>query len=135
VENSGGLDATGSGGGIGLSNEENPIIEQNIIAFSPTGKAIACFNSPSPVLRNNLAWMNFPENIGGICEPFWVDNGNVIADPDFCDRGSGDFSLGINSPALRHPAGPLGAMSAPGCRGTTPVIPTTWGQLKGKFQK
>jgi hypothetical protein len=131
VGNSSSDDAGGAGGGIAVVEETSVVIEQNIIAFSPVGKAISCFSS-TPVLRNNLAWANQPEDIGGICAPFWDNNGNIIANPQFCDTTSGDFSLASSSPAMLHPAGPLGAIATPGCAGT-PIRRTTWGTIKTKF--
>jgi parallel beta helix pectate lyase-like protein len=124
-------DAGGAGGGMALVDESSAVVEQNIIAYNPLGHGIACFNS-TPTLRNNLAWSNWLENVDPVCVQFWSGNGNIVADPQFCDTTRGDFSLASSSPAMLHPAGPLGAIASPGCSGT-PVQRTTWGTIKAKF--
>ena len=109
----------------------NTLVERNIIAFSGPLGGIACKGSTSPTIRNNLLW-GIPQDRQNTCNDWWDSNGNVIADPLFCDIDVGDFSVRTNSPALTHPSGPLGAIESPGC-GTVPVLPTTWGQIKARY--
>lgn len=134
VENRGYCTAPEGGGGITLCGEINPLIEQNIVAFNNVGDGIVCLENSTAQFRNNLVWGNEPNDLDAACAALWGDNGNLTADPDFCDRAAGDFSLGKNSPAITHPAGPLGAIAEPGCEGTVPTRHTTWGWLKSHFK-
>ena len=70
----------------------------------------------TPTIRNNLAWQNVGGEGTGTCSDWALSNGNLIADPIFCGLATGDFSLAANSPALSHPAGPLGAIPDTGLR-------------------
>ena len=101
--------------------------------ISPNGSGIWCGGGVTPNIRNNLAWQNLPSEGVGTCSDWWNSDGNVLTDPFFCDPASLDFSVSQNSPALTHPAGPLGALYLPGC-GPVSVEPTTWGQIKAKYR-
>jgi hypothetical protein len=63
--------------------------------------------------------------------------GNLSADPLFCDEGIGDFRLAWESPCAdaNAPAGcgQIGLFES-ACRQTA-VRQTTWGRLKLQFQK
>jgi hypothetical protein len=115
------------GGGITFKQGSLVVFEQNIIAFSQSGGGIWCDGESMPTTRNNLAWMNTGGEGTGGCPDWWQSNGNLVADPYFCS--SGDYTLAEDSPAIMHPAGPLGAFPTPGC-GPVPTVPTTWGRLK-----
>jgi predicted outer membrane repeat protein len=117
------------GGGIGIYNVGNNTIEENIVAFSSSGGGILCVSGATPIIRNNLAWENNGGDGLGDCATWWQGDGNVVTDPMFCGRSTGDFSLANVSPAFTHPEGPLGALPTVGCT-ATPVQPTTWGRLK-----
>jgi predicted outer membrane repeat protein len=117
------------GGGIAMHIASSPLVEQNIIALSANGGGIFCHTNVTPTIRNNLGWQNLPVEGVGLCADWWQSDGNVIADPWFCDAGNGDFSLAEGSPALVHAAGPLGAIPTPGCQPTV-VERLTWGRIK-----
>ena len=122
------------GGGIAISDHPgSPLIEQNIIAYSIDGSGIRCSDPATPTIRNNLAWENVGGEGTGTCADWALGNGNIITDPLFCALATGDLSLAQNSPALSHPAGPLGAIPDPGCE-STPVERTTWGQIKARYR-
>ena len=122
------------GGGIAISHHPgSPLIEQNIIAYSIDGSGIRCSDPATPTIRNNLAWENVGGEGTGTCADWALGNGNIITDPLFCALATGDLSLAQNSPALSHPAGPLGAIPDPGCE-STPVERTTWGQIKARYE-
>ena len=133
VENTGLGVGNTYGGGIAIQQAGSPLIEQNIFAFMQAGGAIRCDGGTTPIIRNNLAWDNSGGNGVGDCPTWPAALGNIEADPLFCDRATGDFTLGAGSPALTHPAGPLGAFPVPGC---TPVLTqaTTWGKLKAAYR-
>jgi hypothetical protein len=132
VGNEGGGTPTTLGGGIGVERIGSPLIEKNIIAVTTQGGGVNCVGGATPLLRNNLAWQNIGGDGVGECSTWWQSNGNIIADPNFCDAGNGDYSLAQNSPAITHLAGPLGAIPVPGC-GPVDVRSTTWGSIKAKY--
>jgi hypothetical protein len=115
VDNFGGGPRDSLGGGIALDYPASPVVERNIIALSSRGGGIQCQNGVTPVIRNNLAWENNGGDGTGSCFGWVGLNGNVNADPLFCNPDGGDFSVAVSSPALTHPAGHLGAVSLPGC--------------------
>ncbi len=122
-----------NGGGIAVALAPSiPVIEQNLVAFSQAGGGIWCSGESTPVIRNNLAWMNVGGDGVGSCPTWWQWNGNIVADPLFCNRAGGDYSLTAGSPALTHPAGPLGAIPGEGCQ-QTPVERTAWGSIKARY--
>jgi Right handed beta helix region len=123
------------GGGLVLRYPGSPIVERNIIALSPEGGGILCREGSTPVIQNNLAWGNAPADGGGSCANWYryTGDGNIQADPLFCDGPNGDFSLPPNSPAFTHPAGVLGAILSPGCAMGTLTLPVTWGEIKARF--
>jgi hypothetical protein len=82
---------------------------------------------------NNLIWLNTGGHGSGSCADWVGVDGNLEADPSFCDLDAGEFSLAEDSPALTHPAGVLGAIAAPGCTGTA-VLATTWGRIKALYR-
>ena len=121
-----------SGGSIAVINSGTALIEQNVFAFSVLGGGIHCAGDETPIFQNNLAWQNIGGEGNGTCQDWWQTNGNLVGDPYFCSPELGDFYLAQNSPALLHPAGPLGALSVSGC-GPVDVRPVTWGQIKAKY--
>jgi hypothetical protein len=108
------------------------VIERNIISMNDGG-GIRCEIAGPPTIRDNLGWQN-PGGEGlGLCAGWTETGGNVVADPYFCNAAGGIFTLAEDSPALSHPAGPLGAFPVAGC-GPVPVVEvTTWGALKARF--
>ncbi len=123
--NAGHGEGSPNGGGVAILQPSTPVIEQNIIAFSQAGGGIWCSGESTPIIRNNLAWQNTGGDGVGSCPTWWQSNGNIVADPLFCNRAGGDYSLTAGSPALTHPAGPLGALSTPGCQAPAAPRPTT----------
>ena len=118
------------GGGIAVDNSAGTVIEQNIIALTERGGGIMCYRSGPPgVIRDNLAWQNVGGDGAGSCTTWWASDGNIVADPYFCGIEAGNFAIAANSPALTHPAGPLGAFPNAAC-GPVDVRITTWGRLK-----
>ncbi len=109
-----------------------PLIARNILAYC-VGGGIQCGTGATPLLQDNLAWQNSGGDGVGECPAWWDRNGNIVADPFFCDRENGDFSLRDDSPAYNAPNGPIGAVPEIGCKGT-PVERTTWGRLKALYK-
>ncbi len=128
--NSGGPDDD-YGGAIVMDKLGSPVVERNIIANTTAGSGVACHDAVTPIFRDNIVWMNQPSHGNGpaCSEEWWTQDGNVVADPLFCDLEGGDIRVAKESPALSHPAGVIGAEPNPACQGT-PVVSTTWGRLK-----
>jgi hypothetical protein len=112
-------------------------MQNSIIAFTYTGKAVRC--APGAA---DLSCCNLYSNGGGD----WVEcigtqlgnRGNFSADPLFCDEERSEYGLARNSPCLpgHHPdgaaCGPIGALGET-C-GPTSLRPGTWTQIKGLFR-
>jgi parallel beta-helix repeat protein len=130
VRNEGRGPGGGYGGGTVFLRVGSPVVERNIIALGVAGGGVLCTDQSTPVFRDNLLWANPGGDALGDCDSWIGKDGNVVADPLFCDAVSGDFSVGTNSPALTHAASPIGAIAEPGCSAGVLVQPTTWSQLK-----
>ena len=134
--------SAGNGGGavdIGEFGTPTMEIRNSIIAFSSVGSATKCFAS------NTITTVccDIFGNAGGD----WVGcmagqqnlNGNISADPLFCDITNGDYTLQGNSPcALPHSGacGQIGAFGV-GCDAVS-VDPgfeeRSWGAIKGLYR-
>lgn len=72
-------------------------------------------------------------NIRGMPSPIGA-NGNVALDPQFCDRGAGNYGLTASSPC----AGANNACQQVGAVGVTcaavPTASVTWGALKSRYR-
>ncbi|MFN8546389.1 MAG: right-handed parallel beta-helix repeat-containing protein [Candidatus Eisenbacteria bacterium] len=123
----------GSAGG-GLSVGPTAVIENTIVAFGTSGPAVVCWSGTPTFVCCDLFG-----NAGGD----WVEcvadqrdqNGNISANPRFCDPEAGDFSVSLGSPCLPdyHPSGVdcglIGAVGE-GCAPPPAISRTTWGALK-----
>ena len=121
-------------GGIYCGNE--PLhLHKCIIAFGTAGQAVVgpCANLICCDLYGNAGgdW------VGDIASQYGI-NGNIGADPLFCDPDNDDFTLDCSSPCLpgNHPdganCGTIGAHGL-GC-GATPVEVTSWGRIKSEYR-
>jgi len=90
-----------SGGAMFVSATSLPTLDKCIVAFSEEGGGIHSNESSSQPV---LTCCDVYDNIGGNWSGSIVDqsgmNGNIEADPDFCDLGSGDFRLKASSPCI-----------------------------------
>ncbi|PIE76041.1 hypothetical protein CSA17_04335 [bacterium DOLJORAL78_65_58] len=120
VENEGTL----SGGGGLQVNGPVPEISNNIFAFnSGTGSMANGVNVPAEpaVFTCNDVYSNGTD-FGGMADPTGT-NGNISADPLFCDLAGGDLGISDDSPcapAHLDDCELIGAMAA-GCGGASPV--------------
>ena len=111
------------------------LVENNIFATS-TGCALTVLVDHDITLTDNLFWNNGNRHVQDIEDSLpenWEDF-NVLADPLFCGPDADNFTVSIESPALTHANGPIGAFTGPGCGPGVPVERTSWGTLKMKFE-
>lgn len=102
--------ASVQGGGIYCRGELAPLLERTIIAASPTGEAVYCENEE---VVPTLICCDLYDNAGGD----WVGpiaaqagaNGNLSADPVFCDAPGADLTLHVTSPCANGPCDLIGA--------------------------
>lgn len=121
------------GGGLATALDGSFLIEQNIIANAVAGGGIYCYPGLPMTIQNNLGWDNTGGHGVGACVGWELTDGNVVADPLFCNPAMDDFTVAQISPALTHPAGSIGAYPDPGC---APVLVETssWGRIKQLFR-
>lgn len=117
-----------------LTEANPPTLANTIIASSLAGAGILCSFSHPPV----LTCCDIHGNAGGdwtgaIAGQLGI-NGNISADPLFCDPAADDFTLRGDSPCA--PGGECGLIGAwpVGCD-PTPAVESTWGAIKSLFRR
>jgi len=122
------------GGGIMWSGAGSLTLSNTIIAFSTDGEAVLCPSPPTVTCCDIFGnaggdWVNGIAGMGTV-------NGNLSADPRFCDRFSDNYYLCENSPCAPDSSpsgcGLIGALPV-GCQGTA-IEHTTWGRIKTLFR-
>ncbi|MBU8869410.1 MAG: S8 family serine peptidase [Gemmatimonadales bacterium] len=103
-----GNDATAAGGGGLYLTGSTPSVENNIVAFNTGGtnfaNGMALLSTPSSLACNDV-YGNFNLDYSGVPDPTGTD-GNISADPAFCDAAGGNFSIDSSSPcAPDHSSG------------------------------
>ena len=107
-------------------------IHNTIIAFS-SGRAITCFADENVVLTCCDLFGNAGGDWVGCIAGQAGQNGNISADPRFCDAPAGDFTLHGDSPCAPEQSG-CGLIGAwPVACGATAIEPATWGRIKTVF--
>jgi hypothetical protein len=129
----------GDCGAVANYGEGSPVFERTIIAGSTSGGAIFP-DCPNAI----LSCCDIYGNVGGdwtgcIADQLGLD-GNLSADPLFCNAPSGDWSLQECSPCLpgNHPdgydcGGVIGAFGS-GCECGTNAQPCTWSAIKSMYR-
>jgi subtilisin family serine protease len=107
--------AGNSGGSVGANgvyvSGGDIDLQQNVIAFnvdgssSPNGVNLV---SATATFTCNLLHGNTNGNVGGADDPIGT-NGNIDADPMFCDAGLGEYTLDVASPAAKAACGFMGS--------------------------
>ena len=126
-----------SGGVIAELSYSGLLVEDTIIALNPRGVPVTC--AVWQVVEASCC--NIYGNAGGD----WVDciadqygiNGNISADPLFCDPENGDFTLHEDSPCApftppNEECDLIGAWPV-GCE-VTAIHSTSWGGIKAMFR-
>lgn len=125
----------GQGGGAVHCRGSAPNLTQCILAFSTTGKGIACEELAMPVVKHCDIFGNAAGD-----DPCGTLNEHIDIDPLFCGMDlAGDISLCANSPCLpiqgHNPWNELIGASDEVCTEcATPAAPMTWGRVKALFR-
>ena len=124
-----------SGGGLLLRGTPVTLaVARNVFALNE-GSGIGCSFEAVADIGVNLFWQNTVGDVGGgdsTCPPAWSE-GQVVADPWFCNPATDDYRVASNSPALMGEE-VMGAYPDPGCGPGVPVRTSTWGQLKARYR-
>jgi subtilisin family serine protease len=113
-------------GGSGLYLTSSTVTVENIIsAFNTGGTATAngvFVSGGSVTVACSDVFGNDGDQYGGIADPTGTD-GNISADPQFCDLAGGDFAIAESSPCAPAQSGGCGLIGAleAGCGTNTPV--------------
>ncbi|GJM44087.1 MAG: hypothetical protein DHS20C21_09290 [Gemmatimonadota bacterium] len=122
-----------SGAGITMLGKEPYEFHSNIVAGCRGGPAVFREDlEPDPSEGCNVFWDNDSGEFDGY-EPAPTD---VVADPQFCDPASLDFTVSASSvcaPGGISGCGQIGAHGV-GC-GSVAVQPSTWGRVKAGFRE
>jgi predicted outer membrane repeat protein len=113
----------GDGSGIASCYDSFPFIERTIIAGGLGGPAVYCLGGTDPI----FVCCDIYGNAGGDWDPYIAGHlgidGNICADPRFCDAAGGDWTLSADSPcaaANNQECGQIGAWAV-GCGGAARV--------------
>jgi hypothetical protein len=127
------------GGGLGCYGESSPVLERTIIAGSTSGGAIFP-DCPDVILSCCDIYGNVGGDWTGCVAAQYGTNGNISADPLFCDTADGDFSLQACSPCLpgnhpdRYDCGDVIGAFGEGCACGAPTEPVSWGTIKAMYR-
>jgi len=108
-----------AGGGIYYGLWADPVlIERTIISDSPSGHAVYAFDGVVPDMSCCDLYDNEGGDWTGVIAPLYGIDGNISADPEFCDPDVQDFRLNETSPCspANSGCGQIGAYP-PGCVG------------------
>jgi hypothetical protein len=128
------LNRSDLGGGNIYVISANVQLQRCIFSHSP-GDGLRVDGSSTVTPTCSDAFGNAGGNYVGIADPTG-GNGNISADPLFCDLPSLDVHLTSTSPctpALAAPCSLIGAEDV-GCTGPVPTQPATWGRMKALYR-
>ncbi len=132
VENS----APSSGGAGIYASDISPNINNNIIAYNTggTGSAngVAVPSEPASFTCNDV-FENANANYSGMADPTGT-NGNISANPLFCDQAGGNFTLTNSSPCGDGNSGGCGLIGALAVESCSSAIPGEEGTLPAVFR-
>jgi hypothetical protein len=111
------------------TSSQPSVIRRNVIVDCTGGAAIGMF-SGTIVTECNVFWNNAEG------EGIALDPTDLVADPQFCNPKSGDYTVSSTSPCLpeNNPScdETIGALGV-GC-GLVSIAPMSWGRIKGLYQ-
>jgi predicted outer membrane repeat protein len=115
------------------------VLQNTIVAFASAGGSVTCSHGGSA----SLTCCDVFGNAGGdgydcVAGQIGLD-GNISADPLFCDPQNGDFTLREDSPCApftppNEECDLIGAWPA-GCSPPTPTLPVSWGRIKATYSR
>jgi len=110
--------------------EQTTLFDRCIIAFNGEGPAMVCENETVTLVCCDIFGNGEGNWTACIADQLGV-NGNIEADPLFCDAESGILTLHDSSPCLaaNNACGLMGAWGLGNC-GTTTVEETNWSRVK-----
>ena len=122
-----------SGSAVHSCNRETTI-ENSLIVSCIGPSAVACDIGGSASLTCCDVFGNGADWTGCIADQFGV-NGNISADPMFCDPDNGNFMLDVMSPCApdNNSCGVLIGAYPVGC-GASPVEATSWSRVKAMYR-
>jgi hypothetical protein len=111
-------------------------IENTIIAFGIGGAAVVCDATSSVTVSCTDIFGNQEGDWVECVEGMQAMNGNLAADPLFCERATGNLDLAENSPCAPANSGACGLIGAlpVGCPPSA-IEPATWGAVKAGFRR
>jgi predicted outer membrane repeat protein len=124
------------GSGIMTESAGQVTADRAIVAFGATGEAVRCEGTTTATLSCCDLFGNDGGDWVGTIGGQYGSNGNISADPLFCNAGSGDFTLHANSPCAPDSNPDCGLIGAwPVNCGSTFAERTSWGAIKAMFRR
>lgn len=128
------------GSAIHARAETHPLLSHTVVAFGVGGDAIVCVDDGLVTLSCSDVYGNDGGDwTGCISDQLGID-GNISADPLFCDYGLGDFTIQSDSPCApdsNPECGLVGAFNV-GCPPSTGMHGSaeevSWGSIKAMFR-
>jgi hypothetical protein len=132
--------AASFGSAIAVWGGASPTIERTVITNSTLPEPVYVQGGSNPIFLCCNIWGNYGGDWVGRISGQLGDNGNISANPLFCDTDGGNLSVESCSPCLpgNHPdeydcGGVIGALGG-GCPCGAGTEAATWGTIKGKFR-
>jgi hypothetical protein len=129
-----GAGSLGPGGGIACWTNSSITIENSIIANSVQGEGVHCDETSSATITCSNVFGNAGGDWVGCLEDQLGLNGNISADPIFCDPELLDFTIREDSPCSPETSacGLMGALPV-GCEALS-IRPLSWGKTKARYR-
>jgi hypothetical protein len=139
-DNQAGVDAGGKreGGGISIHAQSfatsSVIVENCIVSHSTRGEGIFCDERSTATISCTDIFGNAGGDWVGSIAKQAGENGNLEADPLFCDASNGNYGIAENSPCApgASTCGLIGALGV-SCGGTG-IMELSWGRLKALYR-
>jgi predicted outer membrane repeat protein len=122
------------GAGIYVRNAGLIQVENTIIAFNEESAGFACDGGTVILTCTDIYGNEGGDWVGCIADQAGI-NGNMAADPLFCNAGHGNLYLAEASPCASEHAGACGQIGRYGVDCVTAVAPTSWGAIKAHYRR
>ena len=124
-----------TGGAILVAEVDRPIWIVHNIFYGSEGCAVTCRagGGNQTTVQHNLFWQNDADIGSSLDCEFGAIQDNLYEDPLFCGPEMDNYTVRVDSPALKtFPL--IGVWRSPGCGPGTPIESSTWGRLKLRFR-